>query len=142
MPSGKIRTFSKDDATSRPINPAWVNAHAAIPNIYAQPTAAATAANHDTAARSVAHGVGYQVERDPFQQYEIAAHTGAIWDHAQAEPLLPRSLRKRCFHALEQALDGKLSQVRREHACIELGHIEERVEQIVYGTDGGVDVLN
>jgi len=28
MPSGKIRTFSKDDATWRPINPAWVNAAA------------------------------------------------------------------------------------------------------------------
>ncbi len=115
------------------------NAGSAIPYVDAQPIAAVAAADHNTAVRRVPHRVGYQVQHDSFEQNEIAAHPGAARYHPQAQPLLTRGLGKRRFYPLEQTLDGKLGQIRLEHACVEPGHIQERLEQLVHRAHGGVD---
>ena len=115
------------------------NAGSAIPNVYAQPNAAAAAADHNSALRSVPHRVGYEVQHDSFEQNEIAAHPGTARCDPQAQPLLTRRLRKRRFNPLEQTLDRKLGQVRLKHACVQPRHVQERLEQLIHRAHGGVD---
>lgn len=51
-------------------------ARAAVPYVQSQPFTAVATADHHPAASRVAHGVGYQVEKDSFEQNEIGADPG------------------------------------------------------------------
>ncbi len=60
----------------------------------------------------------------------------------QVKALLARRGRERRLDAVEQMANGKFRDVRGEHAGIELGHVEQGIEQLVHGSDGGIDAAN
>ena len=115
------------------------NAGAGIANIDAQLCGAAAATHHDTAARRVAHCVAHQIEQDAFKQDRIAAHPRAAWHDAQAQALFVRRFGERRFDTVEQSLHGKLGRICLQDAGLKLGHVEQRLEQLVHRRHGRVD---
>ena len=118
------------------------NAGAGIADVDAQLIAAAAAADHDAALFRVAHGVGDKVEQDALQQDRVARHPGVARDNAQAEPLLARRVGEGGLDAIEQPGERELGEVGLEDAGLELGHVEQRLEQVVHRSDRGVDAAD
>src|SRR5215468_4548644 len=98
-------------------------ARPAIRHVDAQHYAAAPATDDDAAARSIAHGVGDQVEHDPFEQDWIAAHPRASRRQPQRQSFLFCHSREGTSDPSEQPSDRKLGDCRRDYPGIELRDI-------------------
>ena len=99
----------------------------------------APAADHDPASRRVAHGVGDEVEQDLLEQDGIAADPRAACNHAQVQAFVARGLGECRADAVQNSADGKFGDAGAHRAGIELGDVEQRVEQLVHVGDGSVD---
>ena len=88
----------------------------------------------------VAHRVGNQVEQDPLEQDEVAAHPGAAGHDPQRQSLFARGFGEGGFDSRRAvARSGNSVRLGREHAGIELGNIQQGVEQLVHGGECGID---
>src|SRR5262245_61143152 len=68
------------------------NAGTGVPDFDTQHLAAPATSDDDPAMQCIAHGVGYQIEHDPFEQQGVAAHPRITSHDAQAQAFFSRGL--------------------------------------------------
>src|SRR5262245_7631470 len=117
------------------------NSEPAIPDFDAQRRVSETAANNDAAVGGVADRIGDEVQQNPFQQDEVAAYRCPAWHDPQGQALLMRRPRKRRLYSVQELAGRKLGEVRAQHVGIELGNVEERIEELIHGSNRGIDPL-
>ena len=115
------------------------NADAAVADFESQEAVTAATADHDSADRRITHGIRYQIEEDSLEQNEIAADPGAVRYDPQAQILFSCGSGERHLDPLEQLIDREVRDAGSEHAGIEPGNIQKRVEQLIHIGDGGID---
>ena len=115
------------------------NTGAGIPDFDPQLALAFAAADQHAAGRRVTDGIGNQVENDPLQQDAVAADPGAAADNAKRQAFFPRRLGKRRLDPLQQLRHRIFGELGREYPGIQLGHVEQRVEQFVHDRERRLD---
>src|SRR5215510_7881228 len=124
---GKAIEFSKNTALL-----IVRNADTRVPYLDAQETRAVSTADDHAALSGVAYCVGHEIEQDALKQDEIAADPRAAGDDAQPQRLFARCRHERHLDALEQMINRKIRDAGSKHAGVELGDVQERVEQLVH----------
>src|SRR5262245_14642932 len=118
------------------------NANPGIPDFDTQEIRAATAADDNPTLERVAQSVGHQIEEDPFEQDKVAADPGRVGYDPQAQPSLSRHCRKRHPDPLQQLSDREFRNGWCKNASVELGNIQQRIEQLVHRPGGNIDLLD
>src|SRR5262245_1655637 len=117
------------------------NSGTAIPDFDAQRRVSGATADDDAAAGGVADRVGDEVQQNPLQQDEVAAYRCPAWHDPKGQALLMRRPRKRRLYSVQDLTGRKLGEVGAEHFGIEFGNIEERIEELIHGSNRGIDSL-
>ena len=132
--TGDLIEFAEDvlPLTSR-------DADAGVRHLDSQPIAAAAGTDHDAAALRIAHRVGNQIEQDALQQEAIAAHPGGAGQDAQTQRFRAGIGGEHILQLAQQRIDRKRGDVGLDGAGIELGDVEQRVEQLVHRGDRRAD---
>ena len=118
------------------------NANSAVPDFDPQEAATAATADHDSTCRSITNGIRYQIEEDSLEQNDIAADPGAVRYDPQAQILFSCGSSERHLDRLEQLIDREVRDAGSEHAGVEPGYIQKRVEQLIHAGDGRIDSRN
>src|SRR6516164_3064932 len=108
------------------------NPRSGIPNLDTQVDTPLAATDDHAATAGVAYGIRNQIENDALQQDEVAAYPGAAGNDPQRQPFFPRGSCEGRIDSVEQFRNRKFSYARSEHAGVELGDVQERVEQLVH----------
>src|SRR5215467_8799318 len=118
------------------------NANSGVPHFDAQEVRPAPTADHHATLGRVAQSVGDQIEQDPFEQDEIGTDPSVIGYDPQPQLFLSRRRRKCRPDSLQQLIDWEFRDGRCKDAGVELGNVQERIEQIVHRSRGNVDLLD
>ncbi len=111
------------------------------PHLDTQCSCARSAADDDTAGKRIAHGVGNEIDDEPFEQDRIAHRPGrAVHDadfspsrRAESENVVPMRMSRG-----EPRSPRRWARSRRLPAC----HVEKRVEKVVHRSDRRTDPAN
>ena len=115
------------------------DADAAVDYFEHDMVAAAAAAHHHPAALGIAQGIAYQVAQDALEQHRIGAHIAGAMAHRQAQALFGRFGNEIMAQPRQHPFDRHVVDVRLDHAGVDLGDVEDFVEQLLQRLGRGVD---
>src|SRR6266705_536362 len=91
--------------------------------------AATATADHHAPGVRIPDSVGHEIAQNPLEQRGIAAHYRAGAHEPQTQPFAGGVRCALAADLVEDRLDGKVEDLRAHDAGVELGDVEERVEE-------------
>ena len=114
---------------------------AGVPDLDAQ-AGSATAADQDSAAIGVTHGVGDDVAQIRSSSTGSETTKAEQGQRVRRRPLRCASPANSSQNPFEQRADREGSGVRLDHAGVQLGDVQQRIEQAVHRSDGAFDLFH
>jgi len=118
------------------------DAHAAVAYLDAYLVTALAAGDQNAAAGRIADGIAHEVGDDALEQHRVGVRPAACRARLQAQFALFGRRPLLGGNAFENGLKRKRPRIGMEHAGVELGDVEQTVEQVVHGLCGSGNALH